>query len=259
MYGHLQRLSLSYYSRTRTGDILSCFSTDLAAVENVLVVSLPLAVSSLASLFLSAIILFLLEWRMAAGAIAGLTVCVMSSRLLSPVAQRAAAGLKGGAIRSDFGSSGNDSSAARDQDLQPAAADAAAIPGRNRRDRAHISTNQLPRVLLERVPHLGILFFNLLVLLSGTWLVLEGRIQIGSLVAFQGLVITLSSSLWGVTLTIPHFVQATAGMRRIDTLLDEWPEVVDLPGARPLSGSIESIELRRVSFASAERLAACAT
>ena len=48
MYQHLQRLSISYFSRTRTGDILSCFSTDLAAVENVLVVSLPLAVSSLA-------------------------------------------------------------------------------------------------------------------------------------------------------------------------------------------------------------------
>jgi ATP-binding cassette subfamily B protein len=104
-------------------------------------------------------------------------------------------------------------------------------------------------LLLERVPHIGILFFNLLVLLLGTWLVLRGQIQIGSLVAFQGLVITLSSSLWGVTLTIPHFVQATAGMRRIDALLDELPEVVDLPGARPLSGRVESIELRGVSFA----------
>ncbi len=248
MYGHLQRLSLSYYSRTRTGDILSCFSTDLAAVENVLVVSLPLAVSSLASLFLSAIILVLLEWRLAAIAIAGLTVCVMSSRLLSPMAQRAAIGLK--QEQSDLIAGVQETIR-----LQPVIKIFSLQRLMLRRFQAELAalrrTSQRTSFLgflLERVPHLGVLFFNLLVLLSGTWLVLGGQIQIGSLVAFQGLVITLSSSLWGVTLTIPHFVQATAGMRRIDALLDERPDVVDVANARPLSGTIESVELRGVSF-----------
>jgi ATP-binding cassette, subfamily B, bacterial len=249
MYGHLQRLSLSYYSRTRTGDILSCFSTDLAAVENVLGVSLPLAVSSLASLFLSALILVLLEWRMAAIAIAGLTVCVMSSRLLSPMAQRAAAGLK--QEQSDLIAGVQETI-----HLQPVIKVFSLQRLMLRRFQAEIAAlrrasqrTSFLGFLLERVPHLGILFFNVLVLLLGTWLVLGGQIQIGSLVAFQGLVITLSSSLWGVTLTIPHFVQATAGMRRIDALLDELPDLVDVTGARPLSGRMESIELRGVTFA----------
>lgn len=94
MYEQLQRLSISYYGRTPTGQILSCFSTDLAAVETVIVVSLPLAASSLTSLFLSAVILTFLEWRMAVGAIAGLTLCLLSSRMLSPIAQRSAVSLK---------------------------------------------------------------------------------------------------------------------------------------------------------------------
>ena len=249
MYAHLNKLSLSYYSQARPGDILSCFSTDLAAVENVIVVSLPLVVSSLTSLFLSALILLFLEWRMAAGAIAGLTVCVLSSRLLTPVAQRAAIGLK--QEQSDVLADVQE--AIRMQPvikifglqrlmLQRFQDEVATLRRTAQR------TNFLA-LLLERIPHIGILFFNLLVLLAGAWLVLRGQIQIGSLVAFQGLVITLSSSLWGVTLTIPHFVQATAGMRRIEALLDQVPEVVDVPGARPLTGIAASIELRGVSFA----------
>jgi len=124
------------------------------------VVSLPLAVSSLASLFLSAIILFLLEWRMAAGAIAGLTVCVMSSRLLSPVAQRAAAELK--EEQSDLISGVQETIhlqpvikifSLQRLMLQRFQAEIAAI-GRTSQRTSFLA------FLLERVPHLGILFFQ---------------------------------------------------------------------------------------------------
>ena len=185
MYGHLQQLSLGYYSQTRTGDILSCLSTDLAAVENVLVVSLPLAVSSLASLLLAAVILAVLEWRMAAIAIAGLTVCVMSSRLLTPMAQRAATGLE--QEQSDL--------IAGVRDGSPATGNQICILERLmlRRFQAEIATLRLTSqrtsflaFLLERVPHLGILFFNLLVLLSGTWLVLEDESRLVRWSPFRG-------------------------------------------------------------------------
>jgi ATP-binding cassette, subfamily B, bacterial len=34
MYGHLQRQSMDFFGRMRSGDLLSRFTTDLAAVEN---------------------------------------------------------------------------------------------------------------------------------------------------------------------------------------------------------------------------------
>jgi ATP-binding cassette, subfamily B, bacterial len=248
MYDHLLRLSLGYYSRTRAGDTLSSFSTDLAGVENVIVVSLPLAASSLASLSLSALILLMLEWRMAAAAIAGLSLCVLASRVLSPVARRATDVLK--QEQSDLMAGLQETVrmqpiikvfSLQRQMLDRFQAQIVSLMGTSRRSNFLV-------FLLERIPHVGILFFNLLVLLLGAWFVLRGIIQIGSLVAFQGLVITLAGSLWGVTLTIPHFVQAIASMRRIQALLDEQADVVDAPGARRLSGVARSIELRHVGF-----------
>ncbi|MBK8121018.1 MAG: ABC transporter ATP-binding protein, partial [Sulfuritalea sp.] len=94
MYAHLQRLSMGYFRRTRAGDILACFSTDLAAVENAIVLALPMGLSSAASVILSALILFLLEWRMALLASIGLALSLLGSRLLAPAAQRAGDELK---------------------------------------------------------------------------------------------------------------------------------------------------------------------
>ena len=60
---------------------LACFSTDLAAVENAIVLSVPLGLSSAASVILSATILFFLEWRMALAATLGPGLCLLGSRL----------------------------------------------------------------------------------------------------------------------------------------------------------------------------------
>src|ERR1044071_5772502 len=41
MFGHLQRLSMGFYARSQMGDLLSRFSSDLAAVENAIVLGVP--------------------------------------------------------------------------------------------------------------------------------------------------------------------------------------------------------------------------
>jgi len=249
LYEHLHRLSLNFYSATRAGDILSCFSTDLAAVENVIVMALPLAASSLASLILAAGILMVLEWRMAVAAITGLVLAAAGSRALSPAAHRSADELK----------QRQSALVARLHEavhLQPVIK----IFNLQRWMLEHFQNELAALVrssqrasflafLLERIPHIGVLFFNLIVLVLGAWFVIAGQIQIGSLVAFQGLVITLAGSLWGVTLALPQLVQAVAGMRRIDGLLDEPIAIVDAPNAVAMPRPSASIELRRVSFA----------
>ena len=249
LYAHLQRLSLSYFSDTRAGDILSCFSTDLAAVESVIVAALPLAASSLASLVLTAGILLVLEWRMAAAAMVGLGLSLTAARLVSPAAQHAAAALKEdqAAIMAGLNEAVHLQPVIKAFSLQRWMLDhfqtALGTLLRSSRRASFLS------FLLERIPHIGMLFFNLIVLVLGAWFVLAGRIQLGSLVAFQGLVITLAGSLWGVTLAVPQLVQAVAGMRRIDALLREPAGVADASGAPQMPRPARAIELQHVSFA----------
>jgi ATP-binding cassette subfamily B protein len=43
LYGHLQRMSPGFFSRTNSADLVARFSTDLSAVENAIILGMPAA------------------------------------------------------------------------------------------------------------------------------------------------------------------------------------------------------------------------
>ncbi len=88
MFGHLQRLSLGFYARTPTGDLASRFSSDLAAVENAVVLGVPGALLCVINIVFSTCVLFALDWRLALLAMAGLPLCVAGPKILGPRALR---------------------------------------------------------------------------------------------------------------------------------------------------------------------------
>jgi ATP-binding cassette, subfamily B, bacterial len=65
MFQHLQRLSLSYYARTQTGEILSRFTTDLASVESAMTAAVPWGILPGLDCLLSTALLLALDWRLA--------------------------------------------------------------------------------------------------------------------------------------------------------------------------------------------------
>src|SRR5258708_3173863 len=89
MFRHLQRLSLGFYARTRTGDLAARFSSDLATVEKAVVLGLPGALLCVINIIFSTCILFALDWRLALAAMAGLPLCVVGPRILTPRALKA--------------------------------------------------------------------------------------------------------------------------------------------------------------------------
>ena len=89
MFDHLQRLSMSYYSRTQIGDIVARFSTDLGALQSVIVYSLPYFAFYLIGSLLSAAFLFALDWRLALVASLGLPLTLLGPRFIGPRATTA--------------------------------------------------------------------------------------------------------------------------------------------------------------------------
>lgn len=89
MFRHLQQLSLGFYQRTRTGDIAARFTSDLNAVENAVVLGIPGASLCVINIIFSTCVLFVLDWRLALGAMAGLPLCVIGPRILAPRALKA--------------------------------------------------------------------------------------------------------------------------------------------------------------------------
>ena len=103
--------------------------------------------------------------------------------------------------------------------------------------------------MVERSAGVGIHILQVTILGVGSYLAYLGQITIGSLAAFQALFLSLSYSLSYVTQFAPSLLLAAGGMRRIEDLLSEEPEVVDdREGTSPLAAPAREIAFEEVAF-----------
>ena len=65
VYRHLQRLSLAFFTRTRTGEIQSRISNDIGGVETVVTSTATSIVSSLTTVIATVVAMFLMDWQLA--------------------------------------------------------------------------------------------------------------------------------------------------------------------------------------------------
>src|SRR4051794_41949472 len=63
VYRHLQRLSLAFFTRTRTGEVQSRIANDIGGVENVVTNTATSIVSNLTTVLPTIVAMFLLDWR----------------------------------------------------------------------------------------------------------------------------------------------------------------------------------------------------
>ncbi len=249
MFGHLQRLPVTSFTRLRGGDITSRFSGDLQAVENALIVSLPTGALSAIGLVVSLTILFALQWQLTLVAAVGLPIAGVFPRLLAARATEAEYEMRTSQGR--IGDAVHESVAGqvvvKAFGLR-ASMVAAFEPRLQELRRISVRANFLA-YLMERTPNLSIVAVHLVVLWTGALLAIHGSLSVGALVSFNGIFLMVSQSVYGITFALPDLVRASAAQRRIQELLDEPIEEDEV------SDSIESltgaIELRNVSFAPA--------
>src|SRR3954452_19737821 len=65
VYRHLQKLSLAFFTRTRTGEVQSRIANDIGGVENVVTNTATSIVSNLTTVLATIVAMFLLDWRLA--------------------------------------------------------------------------------------------------------------------------------------------------------------------------------------------------
>jgi ATP-binding cassette subfamily B protein len=80
VYRHLQRLSLSFFTRTRTGEIQSRIANDIGGVQNVVTSTATSIVSNVTTVIAAGAAMFLLDWRLALFAFALLPFFVWLTR-----------------------------------------------------------------------------------------------------------------------------------------------------------------------------------
>jgi ATP-binding cassette, subfamily B, bacterial len=76
VYRHLQRLSLAFFTRTRTGEVQSRIANDIGGIENVVTSTATSVLSNVTTVLATILAMLLLDWRLAAFALALLPLFV---------------------------------------------------------------------------------------------------------------------------------------------------------------------------------------
>ena len=249
LFGHLQRLSIGFFSRSQTADIEARFSTDLAAVESAIALALPTAAVCVVSGVFVIIALLVLEWHMAVPALLLLPLCILGPKWLGPRTSQASYDKKEqqAVLASLVHESLATQTIVKAYSLQtPTIA----------RFRAQLDTLAVKSVragflgfLMERTPNIAVSILQLLVMSAGGVLAFYDFLSVGDFVAFFILFVSVSESVTGITWVIPYLLEAAAGMRRIDELLREAPQVADPAQPATLAPSWHRITIDDVTFA----------
>ncbi len=247
IYDHLTRLSFSYYDHMPAGEVISRANSDIRSIQLLLAFG-PLAGLSAISFLMAFAFMLSIHVPLALVTVSTMPlVYVLGQRLrdqvfpLSWVTQGRMAEV---AMVVDENINGT-----RVVKSFAAEYDQIALLSRVA-DRLRWSATALIEArarfnpLIEALPRLGMA----LVLLYGGHLVINGEIGVGSLLAFSAYVTMISVPFRMFGFVLLQAQRAAASALRIYEILDETPEIVDRPGARPISDPRGRVEFRNVTF-----------
>src|SRR6187397_3384347 len=80
VYRHLQRLSLAFFTRTRTGEVQSRIANDIGGIENVVTSTATSVLSNVTTVVATIVAMLLLDWRLAFFALALLPLFVLLTK-----------------------------------------------------------------------------------------------------------------------------------------------------------------------------------
>ncbi len=98
---------------------------------------------------------------------------------------------------------------------------------------------------VQNLPQLGLA----LVLFFGGWMVIQGRLGIGAILAFNAYLLMLQAPFMMLGQLVMMGQRAKASAERIFEILDERPDVVERPGAYDLDGVRGEVAFSHVGFA----------
>src|SRR3954453_10494106 len=234
VFEHLQRLSLGYYERNRAGVIISRLTNDIEAIDQLVTDGVTSLVQNSLTLIGTAIILFILDWRLALANCAVLPLMTVATAVFRKRSARAY-----GAVRERLGlltaTLAEDIAGMRVVQAfnreEPAFANFRSVAQRYRE--ANMQTVVLNGIYFPTVDLLSTAALAV-VLGYGGHLYFGGTLSLGTLFAFMLYVNNFFDPVQQLSQLYNTFLSATPPLDKIVGVLDEEPQVVDRPGAEPL-------------------------
>ena len=248
LFRHLQRLSLGFYERNRAGVVISRLTNDVEALDQLVTEGLTSLVQNSLTLLGTAILLFVLDWRLA---LATLVVLPPMGLATAWFRNRSARAYRG--VREKLGLV----TASLAEDI----AGMRVVQSYTREDvnqERFAEVNRQYRGANYETVRLNGIYFPTVDLLSGVatatvlgfggWLVFDKSLTFGTLFAFIGYLANFFDPVQQLSQLYNTFLSAVAALDKITDILDEVPEVEDRPGAAELPRIEGHVSFEHVRF-----------
>ncbi len=248
LFDHVQDLPSSFFARTKRGEILSRFSVDLSAFENVLKTLANSAVLPALELLAGLFLMFYLNWQLAVVALLIFPITLIGPRILTPKAVRANYEQKvnEAAILGVVQENISAQAVVKAFSLQRLARNWFSV--RNETTRQKIASATFLSSMVERTVNVSVLLLHLVVLALGAYLATTGKITIGTFVTFESAFWEISYNIAHLMHFVPVTIQSAAAVRHVQELLDEPTRGADRPGMPDMPRISQDITFDHVSF-----------
>ncbi len=248
LFGHLQTLSLQFFSGSSSGEVMSRFSTDLGEVEEPVRNWVGMALNPALELVAATILLFYLSWHLAVAAMLIWPLTMIGPKIFSRRAVEATyqkkeleaatlavvqENVSAQPVIKAFGLRAISQNWFRRQ----------SIPLQQTSARVNFLT-----AMAERSVSMAVLLLHLLIVGIGAGLAFNKRISIGTLVTFESVFWELSYNIGYISQFLPELMEAAGGIQHINELLDERSDIEDKPDAIALPRLQRDIVFAGVSF-----------
>jgi ATP-binding cassette subfamily B protein len=247
VYGHLTRLSFEFFDRVQSGQLISRANSDIRSVQIFLTFA-PMIAITFAGFFVALALMLTISLPLTIVALLPLPFVFVAGRRLRdqifPLSWVVQARLAEVATVVDENVNGVrvvKGFAAEEREVNKLAKAAQRLRWASI-EQADARARWGP--LMENLPRFGLAA----VLLYGGWLVMEGQVTIGALVAFNAYVVLMQAPFRFLGFIILLGQRAAASAGRLYEILDERPVIVDRPGAVDLVDPAGVVEFRDVTF-----------
>lgn len=250
LYAHMQRMSLRFFTQTRTGELMSRLNNDVVGAQQAISNTIVTIISNIVSLVMTLAIMLTLEWRLTLLSLAILPLFILPARRIGRILRD---------LRRRSMELNAEMNATMNETLNVSGALLVKLFGRERRELDRFSRDgQQVRDIGIRSAVIGRWFFMMLSVIGavgsavvfwvGGHLVLRGEFTIGTIVTFSTYLTQLYGPLMALTNAPVEFAQSMVSFERVFEVLDMPVEIKERPQAQPLPPVKGHIHFENVSF-----------
>lgn len=250
LYEHFQRMSLRFFTQSRTGELMSRLNNDVVGAQSAVSNTLIAIFSNIVQVVGTLAIMFALEWRLTLLGLVVLPFFYLPARRIGRVLRD---------LRRRSMVLNAEMNATMNETLNVSGALLVKLFGREERELARFRRDSAAvRDLGVHSAVIGRWFFMVLGIIGaigsalvfwvGGYMTIEGAFTIGTIVAFGAYLGQLYGPLMALTNAPVEFAQSMVSFERVFEVLDIPFEIAEAPGATPLQHVEGRIAFDHVTF-----------